>query len=99
MITEEMVMQKLYEVYDPELGINIVDLGLVYDVLIEDDIVNATITLTTPGCPMHDSITAGARNAILQIEGVKRANVELTWTPAWNPEMMSERAKNMLGRA
>jgi len=100
MITQDMVMEKLYNVYDPELGINIVDLGLVYDVEIkEDGVVDATITLTTPGCPLHDSITAGARNAIMQIEGVKEANVQLTWSPPWNPDMMSERAKNMLGRA
>lgn len=99
MITKDAVYEKLYDVYDPELGINIVDLGLVYDVeIIDDKRVNVTMTLTTPGCPLHDSISTGVRNAVHRIEGVELVHVDLVWTPAWNPEMMSDAAKAQLGR-
>lgn len=100
MVTEEIVREKLKEVYDPEIGINIVDLGLVYDIQVsEQNDVQVVMTLTTPGCPLHGSITAGARSAVELIEGVRSANVDLVWDPIWNPEMMSDAAKKQLGRA
>ncbi|TQS75826.1 metal-sulfur cluster assembly factor [Ornithinibacillus gellani] len=97
MSLKEKVRSALYEVIDPELGINIVDLGLVYDVEIEESHVTITMTLTTPGCPMHDSITAGVEHRIQQIEDVQKVTVHLVWEPAWTPLNMSDQAKQMLG--
>lgn len=85
-------------VIDPELGINIVDLGLIYDVQVEDS-GNVTIkmTLTTPGCPLHDSIINGVKYAVQYLEEVNRVNVEVVWEPAWSPERLSIEGKRMLG--
>lgn len=99
MVNEEIVREKLKEVYDPEIGINIVDLGLVYEINVspESD-VDVKMTLTTQGCPLHGSITAGARTAVETIEGVRGVNVDLVWEPIWSPEMMTDDAKKLLGR-
>lgn len=100
MLTEEQVREKLKEVYDPEIGINIVDLGLVYEInVFEEGDVQVIMTLTTPGCPLHGSISEGTRQAIMSLEGAKNVNVDLVWSPPWSPEMMSEEAKKQLGRA
>lgn len=99
MLNKEAVMEKLKTVIDPELGINVVDLGLIYDIQIsEEGHVQIVMTLTTPGCPLHDSISAGTRQAIEVIEGVKSVNVDLVWEPQWTPDMMSDEAKKRLGR-
>ena len=75
---------------DPEIGCNVVDLGLIYGVNISGSKVNVIMTLTTPGCPMHESIRWGVRNALLGLEGVEEAEVELVWDPPWHPAMMTE---------
>jgi metal-sulfur cluster biosynthetic enzyme len=93
-INEEAILQALRQVIDPEIGCNIVDLGLVYGVSITGAKVVVTMTLTTPGCPMHESIRWGAENALLNLEGVNEATVELVWDPPWNPSMMTD-----IGRA
>lgn len=87
-ITEEQVLDALKQVVDPELGINIVDLGLVYDVAIEGPDVRVRMTLTTPGCPMHDSLVTGAERALGRLPGIVSAAVELVWAPPWNPNMI-----------
>jgi metal-sulfur cluster biosynthetic enzyme len=99
-LTENAILETLRQVLDPELGCNIVDLGLVYDVSIENDKVRVVMTLTTPGCPMHDSIRWGAQNALLGLEGVEAAEVEVVWDPPWHPSMMTEfgRAATGAGR-
>jgi metal-sulfur cluster biosynthetic enzyme len=97
MVTEELVYDALYEVYDPELGVNIVDLGLVYDVAVEGGAVDVTMTMTTPGCPMHEAITDGARAAIAGLPGVREARIQVVWSPAWDPSMMSAFARFQLG--
>jgi len=89
-LTETAVLETLRQVIDPELGCNIVDLGLIYSVSIENDKVKVVMTLTTQGCPMHDSIRWGARNALLGLEGVESAEVEVVWDPPWHPSMMTE---------
>ncbi|WP_102347368.1 metal-sulfur cluster assembly factor [Bacillus sp. Marseille-P3661] len=95
---KEMVMKELESVIDPELGVNVVDLGLIYEVDIDDNHnVDITMTLTTPGCPLHDSITNGAKFVVEALEEVKNVQVNLVWEPAWSPDRMSERARNWLG--
>ena len=89
-LTEADVLVTLRQVIDPELGQNIVDLGLIYSVNIEGAKVSVTMTLTTPGCPMHESICWGVKCALLNLEGVDDAEVELVWDPPWHPSMMRQ---------
>jgi metal-sulfur cluster biosynthetic enzyme len=93
----DQVIEGLREVHDPELGINIVDLGLVYDVAIEGDAVHVTYTLTTMGCPIGPLIEEQIRKMIEPIEGVERVEAEMVLSPPWTPEKMSEEAKAALG--
>jgi metal-sulfur cluster biosynthetic enzyme len=93
----ERVMDALRQVNDPELGINIVDLGLVYDVRIEGDTVHITYTLTTMGCPIGPMIEAQIKQLLDPIEGVDNVDAEMVLTPPWTPEKMSEEAKAALG--
>lgn len=97
MITNDAVTSALKECYDPEIPLNIVDLGLVYDVVIVDDWVGVKMTLTTPGCGMADEIARRVRERVKQIPGVSESDVRLVWEPAWHPGMMSESAKKKLG--
>ncbi|GJQ20836.1 MAG: hypothetical protein HBSIN02_11910 [Bacteroidia bacterium] len=97
MITNDAVTLALKECYDPEIPLNIVDLGLVYDVVIVDDWVGVKMTLTTPGCGMADEIARRVRERVKQIPGVSESDVRLVWEPAWHPGMMSESAKKKLG--
>jgi metal-sulfur cluster biosynthetic enzyme len=96
-ISEEAVLDTLRQVVDPELGCNIVDLGLVYSVSVSGQSIAVTMTLTTPGCPMHESIRWGAQNALLQLEGIEAADVEVVWEPPWHPSMMTEAGRNAAG--
>jgi metal-sulfur cluster biosynthetic enzyme len=97
MITEEMVYEKLKECYDPEIPVNVVDLGLIYDVKIQDTTINVKMTLTAVGCPLYNVIGDDVKNHIMEIENVKDVNVEIVWDPPWNPDMMSVEAKKILG--
>jgi metal-sulfur cluster biosynthetic enzyme len=97
MVTKEQVFEALQECYDPEIPVNIVDLGLVYDVEVIDDKVAVRMTLTAPGCGMGTMIAADARQKILALEGVADATVDLVWEPPWNPSMIAEEAKQKLG--
>lgn len=92
-ITERQVLDALRQVIDPELGCNIVDLGLVYGVVIAEEKVRLIMTLTTPGCPMHESISQGAQIVLLSLEGVTDAEVEVVWDPPWDPSMMTEQGR------
>ncbi len=98
-LTVEGVMEALKDVYDPELAINIVDLGLVYGVEIEDRSVLVKMTLTSPGCPIGPMLQAMAQGAVTRLfPDVESVRVELVWYPPWDPrEMASEEAKDMLG--
>lgn len=96
-VSEEQVFEALRECYDPEVPVNIVDLGLVYGVTIVDDWVGVKMTLTTPGCGMADAITNKVRERIKQIPGVSDGDVRLVWHPSWHPGLMSEHAKKQLG--
>jgi len=90
-------MKVLKECYDPEIGISLVDLGLIYDVEVKGDKVHIKMTLTTPGCPMHMMMTEDVKEKVGKIKGVKEVNVELVWDPPWTPDRMSKEAKKMLG--
>ena len=98
---EEQVWSQLKGVYDPEIPVDIVNLGLVYDCIIEDiggqTVVSVKMTLTAPGCGMGPVIAADAQAKIMTIEGIDDARVELVWDPAWNQEMISEEGKMKLG--
>lgn len=85
-VTEEQVMEALGTVFDPELGMSIVDLGLVYDVAVEGGSVGVTMTLTAPGCPIHDVMAGWVRAAVAAIPGVERVEVQLTFEPPWTPD-------------
>jgi len=95
--TRDEVFEALRSVYDPELGINIVDLGLVYDVEIRDGEVDITYTLTTMGCPIGPLIEQQMTQHLLLVSGVERVSAEMVLRPAWSPEMMSDEAKAALG--
>jgi len=96
-VSRERVMDLLYNCYDPEIPVNIVDLGLIYDVQVNDDRVNVKMTLTAPGCPAHTQITQEIKQQLESVEGVREVNVEIVWEPPWNPSMMSTAAKQKLG--
>lgn len=97
MITEEMVYEKLKECYDPEIPVNIVDLGLIYDVKVDDNNINIKMTLTAVGCPLYNVISEEVKSRLKTIEGAKEVNIEIVWDPPWNPAMMSAGAKKILG--
>jgi metal-sulfur cluster biosynthetic enzyme len=92
-----MVLETLRQVLDPEIDCNIVDLGLIYSVHIEGGRVGVQMTLTTPGCPMHDSIAWGVKAALQNLPGVEEAEVEVVWDPPWNPSMMSDYGRSRVG--
>jgi metal-sulfur cluster biosynthetic enzyme len=96
-VSEADVLDALRQVVDPELNCNIVDLGLVYDVQVQGPKVTVKMTLTTPGCPMHESIAWGVQHALLALDGVEDAQVELVWDPPWNPAMMTDEGRRALG--
>ena len=96
-ITEKQIRDALKGVKDPELGLDLVVLGLVYDIEIEEDDVKATISLTSPMCPVAGQIVEDAKQAIEGVEGVQAAEVELTFDPPWTPERMSPLVRASLG--
>lgn len=97
MISQEQIIDKLRECLDPELGVNIVDLGLVYGVNIEGNRVNVLMTLTTPGCPLDSYFTRDITTKLKALKGVSDVSVELTFEPPWNPSKMSDQSKDFLG--
>jgi len=99
MVTKEDVVKVLRDCYDPEIPINVWDLGLVYDINIDGDKVHVKMTLTAPGCPMHTMISQDVKSKLESIEGIKQGTVEMVWEPPWSPDKMSEEAKAQLGIA
>ena len=97
MIDEKQVWETLKTVYDPEIPVNVVDLGLVYNVAINEETVRVDMTMTMRGCPMHSYMTHDAREKLLKIPGVKNVEVNLVWDPPWNPTMISEEGRKALG--
>ncbi|MCO5175378.1 MAG: metal-sulfur cluster assembly factor [Thermomicrobiales bacterium] len=98
LMNEDMILAILKEVYDPELGVNVVDLGLVYGVEISNNDVRVTMTLTTPGCPLHDVLTDAVDSAVRsRVPGVDGVEVNLVWYPPWTPDRISDEGKQELG--
>ncbi len=96
-LNEPLILQTLRQVVDPEIDCNIVDLGLIYGIRVDGGKVTVQMTLTTPGCPMHESIGWGVKNALLNLEGVEAADVQIVWDPPWNPAMMTDAGRARLG--
>lgn len=97
MVTQEAIIEKLRECLDPELGINIVDLGLIYSVNIDDSNIGVQMTLTTPGCPLDSYFVKDITTRLKTLKGVKDVFVELTFDPPWNPAKMSDETRDILG--
>ncbi|MCC6820810.1 MAG: metal-sulfur cluster assembly factor [Verrucomicrobia subdivision 3 bacterium] len=93
----QIVLDAMRQVIDPEIGCNVVDLGLIYGITNTGTKVTVQMTLTTPGCPMSESIAQGAHWALLGIAGVEDAVVELVWEPPWQPSMMTEIGRAAVG--
>ena len=91
------VFDALKQVYDPEIPADIVNLGLVYEVLVDDDRVVVKMTTTAPGCPVGNYIVAQAKQAIERLEGVKEIDIELVYDPPWQESMITEEGRRMLG--
>ncbi|HRP89389.1 MAG TPA: SUF system Fe-S cluster assembly protein [Edaphocola sp.] len=97
-VLEFQIIEALHEVYDPEIPVNVYDLGLIYNIDIkEDNSVEILMTLTAPACPVAGDIVFDVQNKVQQVPGVKEANVQLTFEPQWTMEKMSEEAKLELG--
>jgi metal-sulfur cluster biosynthetic enzyme len=97
MVTRDDVIEALRQVEDPELGMDIVDLGLLYDVEVDDANVKVTHSLTSMGCPVGPMIQEDIQNVASALPGVENVQVELVWEPPWTPERMSDDAKFILG--
>ncbi len=96
-LTEDLVYQALRNCYDPEIPVNIVDLGLIYDVQIADDRIDVKMTLTTQGCGMGGHIAGEAEEQLRSLPGVRQAAVEIVWDPPWTPNMISPAGRKRLG--
>lgn len=99
MITKEEVLEQLKTIIDPELHINIVDLGLIYDVKIDQPTGNVDVimTLTTPGCPLSFVFEEWVPEAVKKVKGVNEVRIELVWEPPWDPDKISDDAKEEMG--
>lgn len=95
--TREALNEALRDVIDPELGVNIVDLGLVYDAALNEGRAEILITTTTPACPLGPYLSDGIRRALLRLEGVNDVDIEVTYDPLWSPDLMTDLAKEQLG--
>ncbi|MBI2525832.1 MAG: metal-sulfur cluster assembly factor [Candidatus Rokubacteria bacterium] len=95
--SEEETLEALKQVYDPEIPVDVVNLGLVYEVAIDAGTVRVRMTTTSPGCPVGDFLAQEVERALRKLDGVKAVPVELVWDPPWTPELMSPAAKETLG--
>lgn len=95
---EDKIIAELKSIYDPEIPVNIYEIGLIYSIQIDDDnMVHLVMTLTTPNCPVAESLPAEVREKVLSVKGVRDVDLELTFDPPWSMEMLSDEAKLELG--
>ena len=94
MSKKEQIIEEIRKIYDPELPVNIYELGLIYDIKVRDEkYAIIKMTLTTPNCPVAESLPKEVKNGAMQVEGIEDVDLELVWDPPWNKDMMSESAK------
>ena len=89
----EQVIAEIRKIYDPEIPVNIYELGLIYDVKVKDDTVKIIMTLTSPNCPVAESLPKDVKDSAMQVEGIEKVDLDLVFEPTWNKDMMSEAAK------
>ena len=87
------VIEEIKKIYDPEIPVNIYELGLIYDISIKDDNVKVKMTLTTPNCPVAESLPKEVKDSIMEIKEVNKVDLDLVWDPPWDKSMMSDAAK------
>ena len=90
---KEKVIEEIKKIYDPELPVNIYELGLIYDIKVNGSKAEIKMTLTTPNCPVAESLPKEVKDGVMQVEGIEDVDLELVWDPPWNKDMMSEAAK------
>ena len=90
---KEKIIDEIKKIYDPELPVNIYDLGLIYDVKVEGNKAKIKMTLTTPNCPVAESLPKEVKEGAMQVEGIEDVDLELVWDPPWSKDMMSDAAK------
>ena len=91
---KEKIIEEIKKIYDPEIPVNIYDLGLIYDIKVEDkNTAKVKMTLTSPNCPVAESLPKEVKDGIMQVEGIDNVDLNLVWDPPWNQTMMSEAAK------
>ncbi|MGI0102583.1 MAG: PqqD family peptide modification chaperone [Nitrosotalea sp.] len=96
-VTSQQVLESLKQCMDPEIPINVVDMGLIYGVNVSDDNkVDVKMTMTTRGCPLHDTLVNDVKRYVNKVSGVSSVNVEIVWDPPWTPEKMSEEGKKLI---
>ena len=91
---KEKIIEEIKKIYDPEIPVNIYDLGLIYDIEVKDkNTAKIKMTLTSPNCPVAESLPKEVKDGIMQVEGIDNVDLNLVWDPPWNQTMMSEAAK------
>ena len=90
---KDKVIDEIKKIYDPEIPVNIYELGLIYDISVKDNDVSVKMTLTTPNCPVAESLPKEVKDSIISINGVGKVDLDLVWDPPWDKSMMSEAAK------
>ena len=94
MSKKEQIIEEIRKIYDPELPVNIYELGLIYDIQVENEnSAKIKMTLTTPNCPVAESLPKEVKDSVMQVEGIEEVDLELVWDPPWNKDMMTEAAK------
>ena len=94
MSKKDLIIEEIRKIYDPELPVNIYELGLIYDIKVKDEkFAIIKMTLTTPNCPVAESLPKEVKEGVMQVEGIEDVELELVWDPPWNKDMMSEAAK------
>ncbi len=91
---KEQIIEEVRKIYDPEIPVNIYELGLIYDIKIENNnTAKVKMTLTSPNCPVAESLPKEVEDSIMQVEGIEKVDLDLVWDPPWDKDMMSEAAK------
>ena len=93
MDVKNKIIEEIRKIYDPELPVNIYELGLIYDIQVNGRMAEIKMTLTTPNCPVAETLPKEVKEGALQVEGIDDVNLELVWDPPWNKDMMSDAAK------